>query len=56
MIRKKPNDSLNMFFMSTVPQASNYELPKKEKRQRKWRSKNNGKETKSSLQVQHNNH
>ncbi|XP_075900052.1 oxysterol-binding protein-related protein 3-like isoform X2 [Nelusetta ayraudi] len=32
-------------------QASNYELPKKEKRQRKWRSKNNGKETKSSLQV-----
>ncbi|XP_056876459.1 oxysterol-binding protein-related protein 3-like isoform X1 [Takifugu flavidus] len=32
-------------------QASTYELPKKEKRQRKWRSKNNGKETKSTLQV-----
>uniref|UniRef100_H2VB97 Oxysterol-binding protein-related protein 3 n=1 Tax=Takifugu rubripes TaxID=31033 RepID=H2VB97_TAKRU len=31
--------------------ASTYELPKKEKRQRKWRSKNNGKETKSTLQV-----
>uniref|UniRef100_H3CUX8 Oxysterol-binding protein-related protein 3 n=1 Tax=Tetraodon nigroviridis TaxID=99883 RepID=H3CUX8_TETNG len=32
-------------------QASTFELPKKEKRQRKWRSKNNGKETKSTLQV-----
>lgn len=33
------------------PQASTYDIPKKEKRQRKWRSKNNSKETKSSLQV-----
>lgn len=34
-----------------VPQASTYDIPKKEKRQRRWRSKNNGKETKSTLQV-----
>ncbi|XP_037330308.1 oxysterol-binding protein-related protein 3-like isoform X2 [Pungitius pungitius] len=32
-------------------QASNYDMPKKEKRPRRWRSKNNGKETKVNLQV-----
>ncbi|CAG5890434.1 unnamed protein product [Menidia menidia] len=32
-------------------QASTYDIPKKEKRPRRWRSKNNGKETKSTLQV-----
>ncbi|KAF1381441.1 hypothetical protein PFLUV_G00154010 [Perca fluviatilis] len=32
-------------------QASNYDMPKKEKRPRRWRSKNNGKETKATLQV-----
>uniref|UniRef100_A0A3Q3IEJ8 Oxysterol-binding protein n=1 Tax=Monopterus albus TaxID=43700 RepID=A0A3Q3IEJ8_MONAL len=31
-------------------QASTYDIPKKEKRPRRWRSKNNGKETKSTLQ------
>uniref|UniRef100_A0A8C3ALR7 Oxysterol-binding protein n=1 Tax=Cyclopterus lumpus TaxID=8103 RepID=A0A8C3ALR7_CYCLU len=30
--------------------ASNYDMPKKEKRPRRWRSKNNGKETKTTLQ------
>lgn len=43
---------IHYFLCHVVPQVSNYDLPKKEKRQRKWRSKNNGKETKSSLQVQ----
>uniref|UniRef100_A0A8C4HM32 Oxysterol-binding protein n=1 Tax=Dicentrarchus labrax TaxID=13489 RepID=A0A8C4HM32_DICLA len=32
-------------------QASTYDIPKKEKRPRRWRSKNNGKETKATLQV-----
>uniref|UniRef100_A0A671XZ58 Oxysterol-binding protein n=1 Tax=Sparus aurata TaxID=8175 RepID=A0A671XZ58_SPAAU len=32
-------------------QASTYDIPKKEKRPRRWRSKNNGKETKTTLQV-----
>ncbi|XP_034096690.1 oxysterol-binding protein-related protein 3-like [Gymnodraco acuticeps] len=32
-------------------QASNYDMPKKEKRPRRWRSKNNGKEPKATLQV-----
>ncbi|KAM4539189.1 oxysterol-binding protein-related protein 3-like isoform 3-T3 [Odontesthes bonariensis] len=32
-------------------QTSTYDNPKKEKRPRRWRSKNNGKETKSTLQV-----
>ncbi|KAK5855295.1 hypothetical protein PBY51_005407 [Eleginops maclovinus] len=32
-------------------QACNYDMPKKEKRPRRWRSKNNGKETKATLQV-----
>ncbi|KAM8840510.1 oxysterol-binding protein-related protein 3-like [Spinachia spinachia] len=32
-------------------QASNYDLPKKEKRPRRWRSKNNGKDAKVNLQV-----
>nr|XP_046272715.1 oxysterol-binding protein-related protein 3-like isoform X2 [Scatophagus argus] len=32
-------------------QVSTYDIPKKEKRQRRWRSKNNGKETKATLQV-----
>ncbi|XP_054874183.1 oxysterol-binding protein-related protein 3-like [Amphiprion ocellaris] len=35
----------------TALQASTYDIPKKEKRPRRWRSKNNGKETKSTLQV-----
>lgn len=34
-----------------LPQVSTYDLPKKEKRPRRWRSKNNGKETKATLQV-----
>lgn len=37
--------------MSVVPQAATYEIPKKEKRPRRWRSKNNGKDTKATLQV-----
>uniref|UniRef100_A0A672Y6C0 Oxysterol-binding protein n=1 Tax=Sphaeramia orbicularis TaxID=375764 RepID=A0A672Y6C0_9TELE len=32
-------------------QASTYDIPKKEKRPRRWRSKNNGKESKATLQV-----
>uniref|UniRef100_A0A8C5FLN0 Oxysterol-binding protein n=1 Tax=Gadus morhua TaxID=8049 RepID=A0A8C5FLN0_GADMO len=32
-------------------QASTYDIPKKEKRPRRWRSKNSGKEGKTSLQV-----
>uniref|UniRef100_A0A672FTM3 Oxysterol-binding protein n=1 Tax=Salarias fasciatus TaxID=181472 RepID=A0A672FTM3_SALFA len=32
-------------------QASTYDIPKKEKRPRRWRSKNNGKEAKATLQV-----
>ncbi|XP_068431075.1 oxysterol-binding protein-related protein 3-like isoform X2 [Clinocottus analis] len=32
-------------------QVSNYDMPKKEKRPRRWLSKNNGKETKTTLQV-----
>uniref|UniRef100_A0A4W6EDR6 Oxysterol-binding protein n=1 Tax=Lates calcarifer TaxID=8187 RepID=A0A4W6EDR6_LATCA len=32
-------------------QASTYDIPKKEKRPRRWRSKNSGKETKATLQV-----
>ncbi|KAM4630013.1 oxysterol-binding protein-related protein 3-like isoform 2-T2 [Polymixia lowei] len=32
-------------------QASSYDVPKKEKRPRRWRSKNNGKDTKATLQV-----
>uniref|UniRef100_A0AAX7TV64 Oxysterol-binding protein n=1 Tax=Astatotilapia calliptera TaxID=8154 RepID=A0AAX7TV64_ASTCA len=32
-------------------QAATYEIPKKEKRPRRWRSKNNGKDTKATLQV-----
>lgn len=32
-------------------QASAYDNPKKEKRPRRWRSKNNGKEAKATLQV-----
>uniref|UniRef100_A0A665WJX3 Oxysterol-binding protein n=1 Tax=Echeneis naucrates TaxID=173247 RepID=A0A665WJX3_ECHNA len=31
--------------------ASSYDIPKKEKRPRRWRSKNSGKETKATLQV-----
>uniref|UniRef100_A0A672FQJ3 Oxysterol-binding protein n=1 Tax=Salarias fasciatus TaxID=181472 RepID=A0A672FQJ3_SALFA len=31
--------------------ASTYDIPKKEKRPRRWRSKNNGKEAKATLQV-----
>uniref|UniRef100_A0A7N6F657 Oxysterol-binding protein n=1 Tax=Anabas testudineus TaxID=64144 RepID=A0A7N6F657_ANATE len=37
--------------ISALP-VSTYDLPKKEKRPRRWRSKNNGKETKTTLQVQ----
>uniref|UniRef100_A0A3Q3LBB9 Oxysterol-binding protein n=1 Tax=Mastacembelus armatus TaxID=205130 RepID=A0A3Q3LBB9_9TELE len=36
----------------TALQASTYDIPKKEKRTRRWRSKNNGKEAKATLQVQ----
>ncbi|XP_040928866.1 oxysterol-binding protein-related protein 3-like [Betta splendens] len=36
--------------ISALP-ASTYDLPKKEKRPRRWRSKNNGKESKATLQV-----
>ncbi|CAL8297568.1 unnamed protein product [Lota lota] len=32
-------------------QASTYDIPKKEKRPRRWRSKNSGKDSKTSLQV-----
>ncbi|KAM3857865.1 oxysterol-binding protein-related protein 3-like [Diretmus argenteus] len=32
-------------------QASTYDIPKKEKRPRRWRSKNNGKDAKATLQV-----
>ncbi|XP_041823082.1 oxysterol-binding protein-related protein 3-like [Melanotaenia boesemani] len=32
-------------------QSSTYDIPKKDKRPRRWRSKNNGKETKATLQV-----
>ncbi|XP_022602741.1 oxysterol-binding protein-related protein 3-like [Seriola dumerili] len=35
----------------TALQASTYDIPKKEKRPRRWRSKNSGKETKATLQV-----
>ncbi|XP_026156482.1 oxysterol-binding protein-related protein 3-like isoform X1 [Mastacembelus armatus] len=35
----------------TALQASTYDIPKKEKRTRRWRSKNNGKEAKATLQV-----
>uniref|UniRef100_A0A665WJ53 Oxysterol-binding protein n=1 Tax=Echeneis naucrates TaxID=173247 RepID=A0A665WJ53_ECHNA len=35
----------------TALQASSYDIPKKEKRPRRWRSKNSGKETKATLQV-----
>uniref|UniRef100_A0A3P9I717 Oxysterol-binding protein n=1 Tax=Oryzias latipes TaxID=8090 RepID=A0A3P9I717_ORYLA len=35
----------------TSLQASAYDNPKKEKRPKRWRSKNNGKETKATLQV-----
>ncbi|XP_036000883.1 oxysterol-binding protein-related protein 3 isoform X1 [Fundulus heteroclitus] len=35
----------------TALQASTYDIPKKEKRPRRWRSKNNGKEAKATLQV-----
>ncbi|KAG7245113.1 hypothetical protein INR49_023679 [Caranx melampygus] len=35
----------------TALQASTYDLPKKEKRPRRWRSKNSGKEAKATLQV-----
>lgn len=35
----------------TALQGSTYDIPKKEKRPRRWRSKNNGKETKATLQV-----
>ncbi|KAM4725126.1 oxysterol-binding protein-related protein 3-like [Anableps anableps] len=35
----------------TALQASTYDIPKKEKRPRRWRSKNNSKETKATLQV-----
>uniref|UniRef100_A0A7N6BYL9 Oxysterol-binding protein n=1 Tax=Anabas testudineus TaxID=64144 RepID=A0A7N6BYL9_ANATE len=35
--------------ISALP-VSTYDLPKKEKRPRRWRSKNNGKETKTTLQ------
>lgn len=37
--------------MSVTPQAATYDIPKKEKRPRRWRSKNNGKDTKATLQV-----
>ncbi|XP_020497496.1 oxysterol-binding protein-related protein 3 isoform X2 [Labrus bergylta] len=36
--------------ISALP-GSNFDIPKKEKRPRRWRSKNNGKETKATLQV-----
>uniref|UniRef100_A0A667X6B2 Oxysterol-binding protein n=1 Tax=Myripristis murdjan TaxID=586833 RepID=A0A667X6B2_9TELE len=35
----------------TALQASTYDIPKKEKRPRRWRSKNNGKDAKATLQV-----
>lgn len=40
-----------IFLLLLVTQASTYDIPKKEKRPRRWRSKNNGKETKATLQV-----
>uniref|UniRef100_A0A1A8DSL7 Oxysterol-binding protein n=1 Tax=Nothobranchius kadleci TaxID=1051664 RepID=A0A1A8DSL7_NOTKA len=35
----------------TALQTSNFDIPKKEKRSKRWRSKHNGKEPKSTLQV-----
>lgn len=37
--------------ISALQHAPSNDIPKKEKRPRRWRSKNNGKETKSTLQV-----
>uniref|UniRef100_A0A8C6WZW8 Oxysterol-binding protein n=1 Tax=Neogobius melanostomus TaxID=47308 RepID=A0A8C6WZW8_9GOBI len=37
--------------ITTLQNAPAYDLPKKDKRPRRWRSKNNGKEGKSTLQV-----
>ncbi|CAL9691072.1 unnamed protein product [Knipowitschia caucasica] len=37
--------------ITALPHASAYNVPKKEKKPRRWLSKNNGKETKSTLQV-----
>lgn len=37
--------------ITTLQHAPAYDIPKKDKRPRRWRSKNNGKESKSTLQV-----